>query len=137
MQDLSQQLDNLPDNVIEEIKRDAESGDPEAQWLLGDYYLRKKTNPEYQKALEWSLKSAKNGNANAMLNLASIYENGVGIKESQETAIMFLIIAEQFDIENDGSVERLKGHYLKLVGEDEFNRISVLAEKWKKDNELK
>lgn len=79
------------DNLI--IK--AESGDPEAQYRLGEYYER---NPQldYKKAASWYLKAAMQGHASAQNELAWLYEKGMGVELSlNESQKWFLMAAEQ------------------------------------------
>ncbi len=59
----------------------AEKGDAVAQNEVGGWYYRgRHVNQNYQKALEWWSKSAKQGNAEAIGNMALCYQTGNGIE---------------------------------------------------------
>ena len=67
----------------------AEKGkDSNMQNIIGDYYLfGKGVERSYQKAIEWYLKAATNGNHDAMLNLGNCYRYGKGVKRSYSETI--------------------------------------------------
>lgn len=76
------------------ISRQAEAGNAEAQYLLGEVYLndrflyeiRLATPQGYAKALEWLTKSAEQDNADAQVNVAYLYSQGIGMPQDYEKA---------------------------------------------------
>ena len=67
---------------IEDLTREARSGDVEAQCELGVYYaIGDGVEQDFAKAVEWWTKAAKQGHADAQYNLGSFYANGVGVEE--------------------------------------------------------
>ena len=56
---------------------DAEAGDKEAQYYVGEIYQRGLgVGPKYSRAAEWYGKAAAQGYAKAQMNLAYLYEKG-------------------------------------------------------------
>ena len=72
----------------------APTGDPEAQFLLGDMYRwGDVTSANFEKALYWYTRSAKQGNVDAMLGLAGMYGHGQGMKQDKAAAYRWLVLA--------------------------------------------
>lgn len=66
----------------------ADSGDAKAQNTLGVwYYTGRKVKQDYRKALEWWSKSAKQGNADGLGNMAMCFQLGNGTKKDSVTAM--------------------------------------------------
>ncbi|QPJ66097.1 MAG: sel1 repeat family protein [Candidatus Nitrohelix vancouverensis] len=71
-----------PFETIEEIKRSAEQGNAEAQFLLGSEYLDGvKLTLNYQEALKWYRLSAEQGDMTAQSALGLMYRNGLGTEQ--------------------------------------------------------
>ena len=62
--------------MFEETKAKAEKGDPEAQNLLGFYYMAEIDSRDAVQAVKWYRKAADQGNADAQSNLGSIFSEG-------------------------------------------------------------
>ncbi len=61
-------------------RKDAEQGDPVAQWQLGDLYAAGRGVPkDYTEAIKWYRLSANQGNACAQCSLAFAYKWGQGV----------------------------------------------------------
>jgi len=59
--------------LFEETKAKAEKGDPEAQLLMGAYYIFEIDGRDVVQAVSWYRKAADQGNASAQVNLGAIY----------------------------------------------------------------
>lgn len=79
------------DNQIEltMIRHEAVDGDANSQLLYGLAYLegRDKLTPDANKASYWLRRSARGGNAYAMLTLGSLYADGRGFEKDQKQAV--------------------------------------------------
>jgi len=72
----------------------AKSGDPEAEWDVGERYAdgckdmrgRIVVKRSSKKALEWLRRSAEHGNSSAQNNLANLLSNGNGIRKNVSEA---------------------------------------------------
>ena len=82
---------------LEEIKKVALKGDPEAQFKLGAAYQKGEGVEEDQaQAIHWFRLSAEQGHAGAQSNLGVIYHRGEGVEQDNEQAIhWFRLAAEQ------------------------------------------
>ena len=89
---LSAPAGQATDSEIDQLKRGAERGDPEAEFALGKAYDTGKGVPlDPPKAFEYYRLSAKHGNAKAQNNLASIYATGSnGVKMNDAEARKWL-----------------------------------------------
>ena len=75
------------DEAFPIIKNEAENGNPEAQYLLGEmYYYGYGTPMDESKAVEWYNRSAENGCPNAQYQLGYLYENGIEVTEDEDIA---------------------------------------------------
>lgn len=91
------------------LTRQAQSGDAEAQYMLGaiyDYGYR--VSQDSQKAIEWFTKAAHQGHAKAQYNLGWMYENGDGVRRNKSTAKRY------FDQACDQGVQVACNHYNEL-----------------------
>jgi len=71
--------------VLDEIKASAETGDAEAQFVLGNFYAEGKLVPnDFAEATVWFRKAADQGHAKAMYALGVIY--GAGFSEPVDIA---------------------------------------------------
>ncbi|MCQ2069689.1 MAG: sel1 repeat family protein [archaeon] len=79
----------------------AETGDPEAQNLLGIMYDEGDgVEQSFEKAVEWFTKAAEQGHIDAQFNLAEKYEKGEGVEKSLETAAEWYGAAAEQDDED-------------------------------------
>lgn len=71
------------------LLKSAQSGDPEAQFKLGNMYLRG-VGIELDKAkgIHWLKQAAQQGHASAKYNLACCYLSGIGVPQDKTTAVM-------------------------------------------------
>jgi len=66
---------------------DAEKGDAEAQYYVGEIYQRGEgATPQPSKAAEWFRKAASQGYVKAQMSLGYLYENGLGVEKDQQQA---------------------------------------------------
>lgn len=81
---------------IQLITEAAEYGRADAQDFLGDYYNYRKNDAD--KAVDWYLKAAKQGVANAQTELGLLCHSGEGVKQDDELAVQcFTDAADQGD----------------------------------------
>jgi hypothetical protein len=81
----------LAKTVIAEVKRLAEAGDPEAQFLLGSAFSEALALPKNeQEGFKWLLAAAKQGDMIAMNNVADAFFNGRGTARNEATAFYWL-----------------------------------------------
>ena len=89
----------------------AETGDSEAQYMLGEYYKNIISNGDYSQdditlALEWYTKSAEQDNAFAKLSLGEMYSLGIGVEEDDIKGLVWYRKAVENlikAVENDNS----------------------------------
>ena len=81
----------------QDLRLQAERGDPNAQYLLGSLYEHGQGVPQsLQEAIKWYRKAAEQGNPNAQFSLALAYMLGQGTTQSyEEAAKWFRKAAEQ------------------------------------------
>lgn len=78
---------NSPDETTRIITELAESGDPEAQHILGFMYDQGDGVPkDYKEAVKWYTKAAKQGHAGAQCNLGMMYHSGQGVLQNYNNA---------------------------------------------------
>lgn len=87
--------------LAKEIIQKAESGDVEAQNMMGaGYYTGKGVPQNYKEAAKWYTRAAKQGHAEAQKYLGWMYYNGQGVPQNYKEAVKwFTISAEQGDLE--------------------------------------
>ena len=65
--------------LSEEILQQAENGNPEMQWVVGNcFYNGRGVEISYSKAVEWFKKSASQGYPGGQAGLGFLYLNGLG-----------------------------------------------------------
>lgn len=81
----------------QDLRLQAERGDPNAQYLLGSLYEHGQGMPQsHQEAVKWYRKAAEQGNVDAQFSLALAYMFGQGTPQSYEDAVVwFRKAAEQ------------------------------------------
>jgi len=76
-----------------EIWKQAAESDPEAetrakaQTYVGEIYEKRLGVPDYAEAARWYERAAENGSTRAMLNLAYLYEHGLGVQRDLTRAL--------------------------------------------------
>jgi uncharacterized protein len=82
---------------VDDIRREADEGNAEAQNKLGSMYLTGRGVPRnFEDAAMWYLRAAEQGHVNAQFNLGLMYHKGEGVEQNdKETARWFLEAAEQ------------------------------------------
>ncbi len=75
---------------LQEIRTEAEKGDPKAQNKLGVYYqLGLSVEPDEAEACRWFRKAAEQGDGEAQFNLGEIYETGRGVPVNKREALLW------------------------------------------------
>ena len=72
----------MADTYYDEFLDEAEQGEAEAQYNLGNcYYTRSGAEQDYAQAVHWYEKAAEQGNARAQTNLGYCYSKGEGVAQ--------------------------------------------------------
>ena len=80
--------------MIEEIRKQAESGNQEAQYQLGQlYYNGEKLRKNYRTAFEWFSKAAESGHVVAQRVVAEMYISGKKIGKDHKKAFYWMLCA--------------------------------------------
>ena len=75
-------------NILYQWLKQAKKGDAEAQYYAGMVYEQgPKGKPDFEKAAIWYRKSAEQGFTRAAFNLARLYKEGLGVKQSHAEAV--------------------------------------------------
>lgn len=81
-------------DAFQDLLELAPTGNAEAQFMLGDMYRWGDISAaNFEKALYWYTRSAKQGNVDAMLGLAGMYGHGQGVKQDKAAAYRWLVLA--------------------------------------------
>ena len=100
---------------LDRIREVAESGDAEAQVLLGAFYTWGQGVPkDNAEAVKWYRKAAEQGDAEAQFRLGAMYFSGVGLEQDYAEALNWLRRAA--DQGNAGAEGLLGATYLKGQG---------------------
>ena len=106
----------------------AEKGDAEAQFVLASMiYEGKAVEQDYDKSIQWFLKSAEQGHAMAQASLGMAYARGVGIPEDQVTALKWMNIADANGLE---SISLYRTTLMSLMTADQKEQAKFLSEAW-------
>lgn len=109
-------------------QQQAEKGDAESQATLAlMLYEGKGVVQNYDKAVQWYLKSAEQGNALAQASLGMAYASGVGIPRDQVTALMWMNIADANGLE---SSVLYRTTLMSIMTADQIEQAKFLAEIW-------
>ena len=74
--------------TFDQLKAKAESGDAEAQSILGsDYYFGRGLTQDYNEAVTWSRKAAEQGNARSQCLVGLMYAQGHGVLNDNSEAV--------------------------------------------------
>ena len=86
-----------PEEIITELRTQAEQGDAATQYLLGWRYINGRgVEKDDVEAVRWWTQAADQGNLSAQLTLAVRYDNGEGVAQDQAEAVRwYLQAAEQ------------------------------------------
>ena len=79
------------DDVVEYYEYSAETGDPQAQLMMGNLHLQGDygIQVDEQRALQYFRAAAEQGNAGAMSRLAYMYAQGKGVPQDNATAVAY------------------------------------------------
>ena len=87
--------DNRKEYYVHQLRARADNGDAEAIGKIGDCCY---VNQDYNEAAKWYRLAAEQGDANAQYVLGVLYENGLGVEQSNtEAAKWYRKAAEQGD----------------------------------------
>ena len=111
--------------MIDACERMAESGNPEAQCLLGECYNEGIYRTEDEsKALHWFRKAAEQGSASGQSKLGDCYCYGFGVKEDELEAVKWY--REAADQKNGDGLGNLGVCYLNGWGVDKDEQEAVI-----------
>ncbi|MEX2335286.1 MAG: tetratricopeptide repeat protein [Pseudohongiella sp.] len=86
----------LADESLQSLVADAEAGNTEAQFTLGNRYLSGDgVSQDNFEALRWLTLAAESDNANAQYNIAVMYLNGLGVVKDQAQAVAWFVRAAE------------------------------------------
>ena len=81
-------------DAFQDLQELAPQGDAVAQYTLGDMYRWGDIgSANFEKALYWYNRAAKQGNVDAMLGLAGMYGHGQGVPQDKAAAYRWLVLA--------------------------------------------
>lgn len=84
----------LAGQVIDEVMEDAEKGDPEAQFVMGEaFYFGLIVEKDNREAVKWYYAAASQGHAPAMNNMGYMISGGEGVKRNHEDALRWYQMA--------------------------------------------
>ncbi|MFZ6653713.1 tetratricopeptide repeat protein [Undibacterium sp. TJN19] len=104
----------------------AEQGDPKSQILMGNYYAGSKNEKDFSRAAYFYEMAATNGDVQAQLKLATMYEQGQGIKKDPEKIASLIQAAA--DSKNPEAEARLGSFY--LLGSNGMEKNEQKAAYW-------
>ena len=82
------------DRTLEELRRAAVGGDPDAQTTLGvRYHQANQVERDLSAAIDWFRRAARQGYARAQYNLGVCYERGEGVEPDPEEAARWYTLA--------------------------------------------
>jgi hypothetical protein len=91
-----------PFDAFQYLQELAPAGDPEAQFRLGDIYRWGDVgSANFEKALYWYSRAAKQGNVDAMLGLAGMYGVGQGVAQDSAAAYRWLVLASSQHLDEE------------------------------------
>jgi len=118
--------------IVSWYKKAAENGNPDAQLLLAQMYLKGEGIAQNnEEAFKWFKFSARQGNTDALYNVASMYAQGKGTPRNVEEAILSYEELEkksnQYKIADD--LKKLRSEYLMA----NLSKVNVRTGKMKGD----
>ena len=121
--------ENNDTKIINLLTNEANQGDKNAQYKLGNYYdSGLKIEQNYDEAFKWYKKAAEQGHIDAQYNLGIYYKNGYGIEQNYDEAFKWLEKAtEQGHIDAQSELEETQ-YYLGLYYEQKGNYLEAF--KW-------
>lgn len=114
----------------------AREGYPSAEGGLGNFYaivVPKHDACQYdpEKATEWWLKAAENGNAGAQCNLAGYYLSGTGVLKNPREAYIWGAMAVHCSSIRFRSAEVFRDQAIKLLNEEQVAAANIRLEQLK------
>ncbi|KAI9260151.1 hypothetical protein BY458DRAFT_516707 [Sporodiniella umbellata] len=99
----------------EYYQKSAQQGFADAQAALGNQYVM---SDDYEQGLQWLDKAAKQGNSRAHVQLAMMYDKGVGVDQNNETALLYYKTAAE---KNNRAGQYLLGlvYYFGRLGKEQ------------------
>ncbi len=116
------------------LKHQADLGDPNAQFLLGNLYLSPPPDTAIQqnldKAVDYYFKAAIRDHAGAQYNLGVLYYRGSGLEESKMMASVWFTIAAQNTSPVAKNVIRNAQQSLKELQDSLTSDDKIQADQW-------
>ncbi len=110
----------IPDEILDNVKETAMSGDADAQYkLFLLYYKGAAVEQDYNEAAKWCKMSAENENLEAYSWMGYLYENGYGVEASYEEAVNWY--KKGADLNDAESISRLATCYFLGNGVSQDN----------------
>lgn len=112
------------DKALECYRAAAEHGDAYGKNRMGVYC--RNVSKDYQEAVNWFVEAARQGNANALLHLSSMYIEGLGVKRDYAKGKKYRVMAaEKGDVES-----QISTGVSYLFGNLAFEKDYAEAMKW-------
>ena len=99
------------------------------------YYNGEGTTKNFKKAIEWFTKSAEQGHAYALENLAAMYFNGLGATKNYQKAYTHFLICDYLEYKQDTvkeSINELEQKLSPQAIEDAQNEAEKMIQSFKR-----
>ncbi len=116
---------------IAKLTADATAGSADAQFALGNAYLKGDGVPaDPVAAAKWCRMAAEQGYAQAQVQLAMKYAHGSGVAVDQIEAEKWIVLAVRLDPHNQPLLRMLESH----MTEDQVHHGNIAADQWQADH---
>src|SRR5262249_17558210 len=124
---------NLPTN-LDELRKVAAQGDPDAQYALGTRYAVGEEVPQdFGEAVRWFMPAAEHGHASAQATLGAYYWAGRGVPKDLNKAYFWVILARaQGDKGSEFRAESLESSMTRT----EVLAVQQQADEWLKQHQI-
>jgi uncharacterized protein len=118
---------------LDELRKNAENGDANAQALLGGHYARGKgVQQDFTEAARWYRRAADQGDAFAQYNLGVSYAEGQGVPQDYIAAHMWLSLAAlRGSGEEQKQFTNARDVAAKKMTPEQIAEAQRLAQEWK------
>ena len=118
----------LDADAIERRRREAESGNVDAQFALGNLYERGHGVPQdYSESARWYREAAEQGHAGAQLYLGIYLAQGNGVEQDLVEALKWLELAKQGNALDEASAVECQNNLIKHMTAEQIAEGRRLA----------
>jgi TPR repeat protein len=108
----------------------AESGDSDAQFLLGAAYASSGNESDYAEAAQWYVKAAEQNHALAQFNLGIMYSKGQGVDRDKTVSQTWMSKAAALGDAGAQYEFGMRQHRLSMDGSEGALELKIDAYKW-------